>query len=137
MKARIILLCLFGSILTGCSSNPVLTGKPQHWTGHTTEEMKAGLGPPSEIVPQGDGSEIWIYRKTGEFIAPGEERTNFRMGGGAGSGVFGASGGISTQRQSERVTDYENVWRFEVRNGRVRRWYAQRLEGGRVVWEDH
>src|SRR5688572_16199344 len=96
-------------LLTGCASNPILSGKPQDWKGKRADEMRAGLGEPTEIKPKADGSEIWIYRKTGEFLAPERGRTNFRMGGGGGSAVFGASGGINTSKRSEQVTDYENV----------------------------
>jgi hypothetical protein len=131
-----VLLCI-GVLLIGCASNPILSGKPQDWKGKPSGDMRAALGEPTEVVPQADGSEIWIYRKTGEFLAPAQDRTNFRMGGGGGSGVFGAGGGINTSKRSEQVTDYENLWRFQIKNGKVRRWYAQRYEGGQLVWEDH
>jgi hypothetical protein len=123
--------------LIGCASNPVLTGKPQHWKGKRVEELRAALGIATQIIPQSDGSEIWVYSKRGEFLAPAQERTKFGIMGAGGSSAFGASGGINTVASGERVTDYENVWRFQIKNGKVRKWYAQRLEGGQVVWEDH
>jgi hypothetical protein len=130
--AAIVLL-----LFTACASNPVLSGKPQDWKGKGADEMRAALGEPTEIKPQADGSEIWIYRKTGEFLAPAKERTDFRVGGAGDGGAFGARGGINSSKRSEQVTDYENIWRFQIKNGKVRRWYAQRFEGGQLVWEDH
>lgn len=124
-------------LVAGCASNPMLTGKPQHWKGRTTEELLTGLGQPSKVIPQADASEIWVYSRKGDYLAPAEESTKFRMGGGGGESFFGAAGGINTQKQGERVTDYENVWRFLVRKGKVRKWYAQRFVGGQLVWEDH
>lgn len=133
---HLILIC---AILTfaGCVSNPLLTGKPQDWKGKLAADLRAALGPPIRIIPESGGTEIWEYVNTGEFVAPKEENTSFRMGGAGGSGMFGASGGINTLTHNERLSRYENVSRFQIKNGRVKRWYAARVEDGRTVWEDH
>ena len=122
------------ALLTACTTNPVLSGKPQDWVGHDAGEMRTSLGEPTKIVPQKDGSEVWIYSRTGEFVAPAEENTNFQIGGNA---FTGAGGGINTVKGREHQAEFENVSRFLIKNGRVKQWWAQRLVDGRVVWEDH
>lgn len=136
MKKLLVGFCLV-AVVTGCASNPVLTGKPQHWKGKSVADLRAALGEPTRVIPQGKGIEVWEYVNAGDFVAPKEENTNFRVGGSGGGPFFGASGGINTVTQGERLSRYENVTRFEIRNGKVRKWYASRLVDGRVVWEDH
>lgn len=119
-------------VLSACASNPMMTGKPQHWKGKTVEQLRAGLGEPSRILPAENGAEIWEYRNSGEFLAPGRETMQF-----SGKALFGAiDGGATTVKQGEHVTGYENLQRFEIRGGKVRKWYVERSEGGRVVWSD-
>lgn len=40
-------------------------------------------------------------------------------------------------KQKERTGSYEKIFRFSIRDGKVKRWYASRIEDGRVVWEDN
>lgn len=87
-------------------------------------------------MPQMDGSEIWEYVYAGEFVSPKQENTSFTMGGAQGSGMFGASGGIQTTEQKERLSKYENRFRFLIEDGEVKDWYAERLVDGRIVWSD-
>lgn len=136
MKSLFIGICLT-AVLSGCASNPVLTGKPQHWKGRSVAELKAALGEPTRVIAQAKGVEVWEYINGGDFVAPKEENTNFRVGGSGGGALFGAGGGISTVTHGERLSRFENVTRFEIRHGKVKRWYASRVVDGRVVWEDH
>ena len=54
-----------------------------------------------------------------------------------GRAMFGGvQGGATTVTQGEHVAGYENLQRFEIRRGKVRKWYVERSEGGRVVWSD-
>jgi hypothetical protein len=128
---------LAGVLLTGCVSDPVLTGMPQDWQGKNVADLKAAWGDPTRVIAESNGTEVWEYRKSGQFVAPGEENTAFRMGGGGGSGMFGASGGIKTIKQGERQSAYENVARFSVKNGKIKKWYAERFVDGQRVWSDH
>jgi len=123
-------------LLGACATNPVLSGKPQDWKGRSAEEMRAALGNPTKIIPQKDG-EVWVYSKSGEFVAPAEENMRFSAAGGGGGTFMGASGGVNTTKQPQRQAEYENVWRFLVKGGKVKKWYAQRFVDGQVVWEDH
>lgn len=134
---RLMLSLLGFVLLAACASNPVLTGKPQDWKGKPAGDLRAVLGKPTRIITQTDGSEIWEYVNSGEFIAPQEENTSFRMGGGSGGGMFGASGGINTVTHGQRLSQYQNITRFQIRKGKVKGWYASRIVDGRVVWEDH
>jgi hypothetical protein len=131
---RLIAASLGILLLCACASNPMMTGKPQHWRGKGSEEVRAGLGEPTRILAQGSGSEIWEYRTGGEFLSPGQERMQF----GAGRAFMGGIRGTATTvTEGERIKGYENLLRLEIRGGKVRKWYAERTEGGRVVWSDH
>lgn len=131
---RLIATALGLLLLCACASNPMMTGKPQHWRGKTVDEVRTGLGEPHRVIPQGNGSEIWEYRTGGEFLAPGHETMQFGAGRAFGGGI---RGGATTIKEGERVKEYENLLRLEIRGGKVRKWYAERTEGGRVVWSDH
>ena len=136
MRKLVAAACL-GLILIGCASDPLMTGLPQDWQGKRAEDLRHTLGEPTRIQTESDGSEVWEYRESGDFVAPGEEHTSFRMGGASGSGMFGAHGGIKTLKSGEREARYENVARFKIRNGKVKAWYAERLVDGERVWSDH
>ena len=109
----------------------------EDWQGKPVADLKAGLGEPTRVIAQSDGAEIWEYINTGDFVAPKEENTSFQMGGAGGGGVFGASGGINTVTQAQRLSRYENISSFRIKNGKVKGWGARRVVDGRVVWEDH
>lgn len=49
---------------------------------------------------------------------------------------FGAGGGISTKKYDERLSRYENIYRFQVKDGKIRRWFAARVVDGATVWSD-
>jgi hypothetical protein len=132
---RLRFLAISSSILllvAGCASDPVITGLPQHWKGKPSADLKAALGEPTEVIPQSEG-EVWIYRKTGSFVAAARDDTRFRAGGGS----FGIAGNVTTTKQGERLSEYENIMRFLVRDGKVRKWSAARIIDGQTVWSDH
>lgn len=131
---RLITIALPLILFCACASNPLMTGKPQHWKGRSAEELRAGLGEPTRVMPQPNGAEIWEYVKSGEFHSP--EQETFRFGGGRVP-FGGIQGGATTVKEKEGIKGYEDLLRFEIRGGKVRSWYAQRTEGGRVVWSDH
>src|SRR5262245_36700912 len=107
---RKLVIVFIGFLLTaGCASNPLLTGKPHDWQGKPATDLKTALGEPTRVIPQSDGTEIWEYVNSGDYVAPKEENTSFRMGGAGGGGMFGASGGINTVSQGPRLSRYENV----------------------------
>ncbi len=114
----------------------MITGKPQHWMGRSVTELRTSLGEPTRVIPQENG-ELWEYKETGEFVAPARDSTSFRAGGYAGGPAFGMSGNTTTVRQGERLSQYENVTRFLIRDGKVRRWSAARIVDGETVWSDH
>ena len=130
-------LALMAALLFGCATDPLLTGLPQDWQGKPAADLRAAWGEPTRTISESGGVEVWEYLKAGDFVAPKREDTSFRVGGGGGSAMFGASGGISTVKHDERLSRYENVWRFKIKKGRVTAWYAARMEDGRVIWQDH
>ena len=46
MKIKILLLVSI-VILTGCASDPLMTGEAHDWVGHTKADLIAGLGEPA------------------------------------------------------------------------------------------
>jgi hypothetical protein len=123
-------------VFIGCASNPILTGKPQDWVGHLAVDLRGAWGEPTKTTRQSDGAEIWEYSKTGEFVAPKQDNTSFNIGGGGFGGSFGGSGGINTLKYDQRMSHYENVTRFLVKDGKIKRWFAARIEDGKTVWSD-
>jgi hypothetical protein len=97
---------LFG--LVGCATNPLMTGEPDDWVGHTTTELRAGLGEPNRVVPQADGKEVWEYVSTGTYV-----------------------------RENRSPGTYENLSRYGIKNGIIKSWFFERAEDGRVVEKDH
>lgn len=132
--APILLSC---ALLAGCASNPVMTGKAEHWVGHLASELRENWGPPTKIVTQAKGIEVWEYSESGDYLSPASQNTSFRFGGFGSGGAIGGGGGISTVQNKEHVGRYQKVFRFEIKQGKVRAWYAARIEDGRVVWEDN
>jgi hypothetical protein len=124
-------------LLGGCVSDPMLTGKPQDWKGKAASDLRAGWGEPTRIIPQTGGVEIWEYTKTGELVAPEQNNTSFNMGGGGGANFFRARGGINTTKHEQRLSQYQNIWRFMIRSGKVKKWSAARIVDGQTVWSDH
>jgi len=91
-------------------------------------------GEPSRIVKEANGDEVWIYSKEGDRIIPKGESTSFGFGA-MGSGA--SSTYSSEQRLDDRLSHEETIWRFKIRNSKIREWGAARLVDGRIVWEDH
>ena len=125
--------CLALIVFCGCAHDPVITGKPKHWTGKPSADLRAAWGEPTRIMAAGSNGEYWEYSKTGEFHAPAEKRMRFR----AGTGFGAASGGVTTTQTDARMSRFEDVVRFLVRDGKVRKWSATQLVDGRVVWTKH
>ena len=147
MKAalrKLIVPATLALLLAGCAGDPLLTNKPQDWQGHPASDLKAAWGEPNKITSQSDG-EYWEYYKSGDYLAPPKDSTSFRIGGsssgytsdGLSTSGFGANGGITTTKQGERVSHFENVTRFLIRDGKVRKWSAARIVDGETVWSDH
>ena len=132
---NLIPLLLLGFVI-GCASDPLLTGKPQHWKGKRTSDLQIAYGEPTKISKDSMG-ELWEYRKSGEFNAPKEDRTEFKMSGSSGFGFFGAGGGISKLQFNEGLRQVEDVLKFRVKKDRIVGWSAMRLIDGQVVWQDH
>jgi hypothetical protein len=136
---------LLALVFAGCASDPLLSGKPQDWQGKPAADLRAAWGEPTKVITQSDG-EYWEYTNGKDYVIPASEDTNFRLGGGssgynsgtgASSSGFGASGGISKSKSGERVSHVENVARFLIRDGKVKKWSAARIVDGQTVWSDH
>ncbi|HTG45422.1 MAG TPA: hypothetical protein VK633_12915 [Verrucomicrobiae bacterium] len=85
-----------------------MTGEPSDWVGHTAEELRTGLGEPHRTVPEKNGGEIWEYYSQGTFV-----------------------------REHMSPGDYQNVTRYQIREGKVKHWFIERYENGIVVQRDH
>lgn len=123
--------------LAACASDPMLTGKPQHWRGKPAAQLRAAWGEPTRIITQTANSEYWEYSRSGKFTAPGQDSTSFNLGAFGSGGFTGASGGINTLKYDSRQAQFENIARFLIKDGKVKKWAAMRLVDGQVVWSDH
>jgi hypothetical protein len=153
MKRRILII--FSALaLVGCASDPLMTGEPHDWVGHLASDLKAAMGEPTRIIHQSNyqdndpaisklfeaksgESEIWEYVQTGDAVSPKESSTAFNMHGADSNLGFGAHGGINTTESPAHQSHYENIWRYEIKNGKVVKWYAARLVDGKTVWSQH
>ena len=72
---------------------------------------------------------MWEYTEGGGFQS--SEKS------GASPTTGGDDGGPSNNPKRERLGSYQKIFRFGVKNGKVKNWYAARIEDGKVVWEDH
>lgn len=134
---KTILAILVVAVLVGCvSSDPLMTGKPQDWQGKPASDLKAALGEPMHVITASNGDEIWEYHKANDVVIPKGENMSFGFAG-LGSSAGGAGGFSSEKRPEDRISRVENLYRFKIRGGKVREWYAARIMDGRIVWEDH
>jgi hypothetical protein len=129
---RTKLLPLVVLCLAGCASDPLLTGRAQDWQGKLAADLKTAWGEPTKITRDSTGDEIWEYVQGGDFVAPKEDKTSFNVG----VGSFGGGGGISTRKYDQRLSNYQNISRFRIHNGKIKAWYAARVVDGTVVWHD-
>jgi hypothetical protein len=105
---RLIATALGMLLLCACESNPMMTGEPQDWKGKSAEQLRTGMGEPQRVVPQPDGSEVWEYTSEGEFV-----------------------------REHRSPGKFKNVVRYQIRDGKVKKWFFERYENGEVVKRDH
>ncbi|HTI70376.1 MAG TPA: hypothetical protein VMF06_10445 [Candidatus Limnocylindria bacterium] len=135
-KLRIAVLTA-ASALYGCASDPLMSGKPEDWVGHPASELAAAWGQPSRVLPEHTGMEVWEYEKSGELVSPKQNDTSFHAAGADWNGGFGAHGGITSTETREHLSQYQNLCRFKIKDGRIKEWYAARLIDGKIVWQDH
>jgi hypothetical protein len=121
----------------GCATDPLMSGKAEDWVGHLGTDLKTSWGEPTNVIRKSDGTEIWEYLQSGDFRSPEQENTSFRLGGLSGGNAFSAGGGINTTKNKEHIGTYQKIFRFSIKAGKIKSWYAARVEDGRVVWEDH
>ena len=151
---RKLSIMLFALILVGCASDPLMTGEPHDWVGHLASDLRAAMGEPTRIIhqsnyqendpaiaklfePKSGDVEIWEYRTEGETVSPKQSDTGFNRHGADSALGFGAHGGINTTETPAHQSHYENIWRYEIQNGKVVKWYAARLLDGKTVWSQH
>jgi len=134
MNYRLLVTALFAAtLLSGCASDPVMSGKAQDWVGHDASELRQAWGEPERIIPN-RGGEVWQYVNKGDFVSPEHSSTQF----GVGRVPFGGiSGGADTVKDREHASQYENKFRFFIKDGKVKKWFESRSVDGRTVWEDH
>jgi hypothetical protein len=95
-------------LLVGCASNPLLTGEPADWVRKPAAELRNSLGEPTRTVVHQDGSQTWEYVTEGEYV-----------------------------REHRSPGHFVNVTRYLVKDGKVRKWFTERIEDGVVVRSDH
>lgn len=64
---------LFALALTGCVSQMNETMKS--WEGKHFSDLIACWGPPSHVLDDGQGGQIYCYQSTGAYTTPGSART--------------------------------------------------------------
>ena len=117
------------AILVGCASDPLMTGEAHDWVGHTKADLIAGLGEPAKVVLQSNGTEVLDYVDAGYTLTPG-----------LGHSKLKDHGNIADIKSSElppHESNYQNLKRFEIRNGKVVKWYEEHSVDGRVVFRGH
>jgi hypothetical protein len=137
MKFLKLIAFALAAFLIGCAtSDPMVTGKPQHWKGKPSLDLRTAWGDPTRVIPQANGDQVWEYSRSGDFTVPKGESMSlgFRGLGGA----YGGSGGFSMEKRPEdRMSREEELYRFKIRKEKIVEWYAARFVDGRKVWEDH
>ena len=131
-----LIISLIVLILTGCASDPLMSGKPQDWVGHQATELRGAMGEPARIIPSANGAEIWEFVKDKDYVVPKGENMSFGFGG--LGGPHGGAGAFSMEKRPDDQAAHETkLFRFKIKNGVVSEWYANRVVNGRMVWEDH
>jgi hypothetical protein len=95
-------------VISGCASNPLLTGEPSDWKRKPAAELRNSLGEPTRTVTHQDGSQTWEYVTEGEYV-----------------------------REHRSPGHFVNVTRYLIKDGKVRKWFTERIEDGVVVRRDH
>ena len=133
VKATIVIL--LAVLLVSCASDPMVTGKPQHWKGKPAADLETAWGKPTRVVTASSGDQIWEYYQSGDLLIPKGENMSFGFAG-IGASTGGAGAFSSEKRPEDRVSREVKLFRFKVRDGKIREWYAARTLDGRTVWED-
>ncbi len=107
------------------------------------------MGHPTRIIPRPGGAAVWEYITEGNFVSPKEMNTvsvvnGAQWAGGVGSkgaattlGGFGATGAATTTEKEQRLSHYQNLWRFAIQNGKITDVYTERSIDGSVVQARH
>jgi hypothetical protein len=151
---KISLFVIYGAILCGCASDPLMTGEAHDWVGHKMDDLIAAVGPPTRTIQQSDYNQsdpaiakmfegktqgnitILEYVETGDTTSPKQSNISFGMHGQPGS-IIGAHGGITTTDTPEHQSSYLNLTRFGVRNGIIVKWFQSHSVDGAVQWAHH
>ena len=153
MKRRILIV--FSALaLVGCASDPLMTGEPHDWVGHLASDLKAAMGEPTRIIPP---DQLPGQRPGHCQNVRGKSRRKRDLGippnrGGCfskGKRYFlqharrGQQLGIRSTRRNQHdrnpgaTEPLREHWRYEIKNGKVVKWYAARLVDGKTVWSQH
>ena len=64
---------LFALALTGCVSH--MNDTMKSWEGKHFSDLIASWGPPSQVLDDGQGGQIYCYQSTGAYTTPGSAMT--------------------------------------------------------------
>jgi hypothetical protein len=139
MKGKMRLLSLFLVVLAcGCASdnNPLMTGNPKDWIGHSTTDLANAIGQPTRTLAQAEG-EIWEYTKEYDRDIPKGSHSAFSMGTFGGNNSFVSRAGFASNSNEEHVGHFVDTFRAEVRDGVIKKVYASEFVDGQRVYEVH
>jgi hypothetical protein len=75
------LLLVVIALFTGCASSASsVNNLMQSWVGHTSTELMAGWGPPTQIIDNPAGGKAFVYCSRDEWTSPGSPGTPAALG---------------------------------------------------------
>ena len=127
-------------LLSGCMTTKKMNAIMGSWTGCNVNDLIADWGPPSGTMSDGNGGQILIFDRSGQFVVPGTATTTANYMGNAtatysqygNTGVANANsygtGYSTTTYQPPRVIPVNRKRMFWVnRKGTIYRWSWQGL----------
>jgi hypothetical protein len=84
----------------------------ESWLGHNQSELVMAWGPPTAVLDDGNGGQIFVYTETRTYVSPGSSTTT--SSGSAYGQVYGNQVYVQGQEQSHTMYSPAQVHQWQV-----------------------
>ena len=95
MKTFLTVLLAGCFFFTGCVSHAM-----KSFVGHSSAELAASWGSPTERIPDGSGGEVWVYSQQRTVTTPGQVNTTASAYGNTTGTIYPSPPGFGYQENS-------------------------------------
>ena len=115
-------LMLLALVCTGCLGQ-IVTDSMKKWDGKWGMELISKWGPPTRIMSDGSGGQVWIYNRDRSWLYPGYSQTTTNVYGGVYGNTVSGTATSTTVYTPSAVVGYTAYRMFWVHpDGRIYNW---------------